>query len=169
MHVWVAPGGDGYGLLLDLAGTLVPDPVLTHDSVGRPHIPGVAVNLSYSGSLVVAAASYDGPLGVDVEQVYPREVGRLAERWYQPTELAWMAEQPDDLVAFLQLWTAKEAVGKALGQGLHNSGLRRLMPLGGGAVESAPGLLVTYVPWDGAVLALAAPTDHWVLREATND
>jgi 4'-phosphopantetheinyl transferase len=165
VHVWLAAEGTGplsaaHNLLIALAGTLVGgSPVLTHDPGGRPHVPGLAVSLSRTPSLVVAAASYGGLLGVDLEEVYPREVTALAERWFAPAELEWMAGQPDRLRAFLQLWTAKEAVGKALGQGLGNAGLRRPMPLGGGVVASEPGLLVTYVPWDGLVLALAAPTD----------
>ncbi|RZT20485.1 4'-phosphopantetheinyl transferase superfamily protein [Kribbella sp. VKM Ac-2569] len=71
-----------------------------------------------------------------------------------------MGRQEDELVAFLRLWTSKEAVGKALGLGLGEAGLRREMPLGGGAVESVPGLVVTHVPWPGAVLTVAAPTSR---------
>ncbi len=163
VHVWLAPAGAephsaAHNLLLLLAGTLVREPVLHHDADGRPHIRGLAVSISHTHHLVAVAASYDGPLGVDVEEVYPREVRALAERWFLPEERAWMAAQPDELKAFLHLWTAKEAVGKALGTGLRHAGLRRRMPLGGGIVESEPGLLVTYVPWDGVVLALAART-----------
>jgi len=159
----VAPAGAepraaAHALLLDLASTFVSSPSLHHSPDGRPLVPGLAVSVSHTHNLVVVAATNTGPVGVDIEEVYPREVAALARRWFVPAELEWMAAQPDELVAFLQLWTAKEAVGKALGQGLRNSGLRRRMPLGGGVVESAAGLLVTYVPWEGAVLALAVPT-----------
>ncbi|MEV0799779.1 4'-phosphopantetheinyl transferase superfamily protein [Kribbella sp. NPDC050281] len=161
VHVWVAPAGaesraTAHALLLDLAGTLVRSPSLHHADNGQPYVDGLAVSVSHSRDLVVVAASLSGPLGVDVEDVHPREVTALAHRWFDPAELQWMSEQPDHLIAFLHLWTAKEAVGKALGQGLRNSGLRRRMPLGGGAVDSEPGLVVTYVPWEGAVVALAA-------------
>jgi hypothetical protein len=149
------PRTAAHNLLLALARSLVDHPVLTHDPAGRPHIPGLAVSVSHTHQLVAVAASYDGPLGVDLEEVYPRTIRGLGERWFDPAELEWMAAQPDELTAFLQLWTAKEAVGKALGQGLRNAGLRRRVPLGGGVVDE---LVVTYVPWEGAVLALAAPT-----------
>ena len=161
VHVWVAPTGaesraTAHALLLELASTLVSSPSLQHSPNGQPYVEGLAVSISHSRNLVVVAASLSGPLGVDVEDIHPREVTALAHRWFDPAELQWMSEQPDYLIAFLHLWTAKEATGKALGQGLRNSGLRRRMPLGGGAVESEPGLVVTYVPWEGAVVALAA-------------
>lgn len=151
------PRGAAHELLLDLAATLAPAPRLSHDAGGRPEVPGLAVSISHTHHLVVVAAATDGPIGVDLEEVYPRDVRPLAVRWFSAEELTWTNQQPDELVAFLQLWTAKEAVGKALGRGLRGSGLRRVMPLGGGVVESEPQLLVTYVPWEGAVLAVAAP------------
>src|SRR5438067_8290681 len=160
VQVRVAPAGAdprsaAHQLLLDLASTLVSHPTLTHDETGRPHVPDLAVSLSYSRHRIAVAASYDGPLGIDLEELHPRDYRPLANRWYTPQELAWMAGEPDQLRAFLRLWTAKEAVGKALGLGLHRSGLSRPMPLDGAAVE---GLVVTYLPYDGAVLAIAAPT-----------
>jgi hypothetical protein len=82
-----------------------------------------------------------------------------------------MAGEPDELAAFLQLWTAKEAVGKALGQGLRKAGLRRRMPLPvneraapandltlrAGLVPSEPSLTVLHLPVPQAVLAVAVP------------
>jgi 4'-phosphopantetheinyl transferase len=150
------PRTAAHDLLLRLAGTLVAAPALHHDTDGRPQIPGLAVSISHTHHLIAVAASYAGPLGVDVEELHPREIRALADRWFAPAELDWMTSHPDELTAFLHLWTAKEAVGKALGHGLRNSGLRRPMPLGGGVVESAPEVVVTYIPWEGAVLAVAA-------------
>jgi len=170
VHVWMAPAGAeprtaAHNLLLLLAGTLIPAPALHHDADGRPHIPGLAVSISHTHHLIAVAASYDGPLGVDVEEVHPREVRGLADRWFDPAELEWMAAQPDELTAFLHLWTAKEAVGKALGQGLRNSGLRRAMPLPSSPAESQAlraalvpdhaGLAVLHVPVELAVVAVA--------------
>lgn len=171
MHVWLAPAGaeprlSAHDLLLALASTLVTGPVLSHDPTGRPHIPGLAVSISHTHHLLAVAASYDGPLGVDVEELYPREIAGLARRWFDPVELDWLATEPDELTAFLQLWTAKEAVGKALGQGLRDSGLRRRMPLpsspAGPALHAGlageAGLAVVHVPAERAVLAVALPS-----------
>jgi hypothetical protein len=158
--VWLAsvgaePRRAAHNLLLELAGTLVERPRLRHDESGRPRVPGLAVSVSYTRQVVAVAAAYGGPVGVDLEEIRERDVAGLAGRWFAPRELEWMGRQGDELVAFLQLWTAKEAVGKALGRGLRE--LRREMPLGGGVVESVPGLVVTHVPWPGVVLTVAAP------------
>ena len=135
VHVWVKPVDSdqrsaAHALLLVLAATLVGgEPVLRHDEAGRPHVDGLWVSVSHGHDLVAVAASAAGPVGVDVENRRSFEVTGLAKRWFDPAELAWMAAQPDEVEAFLRLWTAKEAVGKALGRGLRGSGLRRLMPL----------------------------------------
>jgi phosphopantetheinyl transferase (holo-ACP synthase) len=169
VDVWTAPAGDdsragAHALLLSLAGTLVGDPVLSHAADGRPEVAGLGVSISHSRSLVAVAARRTGVIGVDLEDVYPREVSGLARRWFDPAELDWMA---GDLLAFLQLWTAKEAVGKALGLGLRNSGLRRRVPFEDGPVDSVPGLYVVRLPLAGAVLAVALdePPHEIVLTE----
>jgi 4'-phosphopantetheinyl transferase len=175
VHVWTAPAGDDQrstakDLLLELAGALLDGTAeLSHEPSGRPHVDGLAVSISHSRTLVAVAATAAGPVGVDVEDVYAREVRGLARRWFDPSELEWMAGQPDELVAFLNLWTAKEAVGKALGLGLRNTGLRRRMPLPpeparrglalpAGLVSSEQSLAVLHLPVDElAVLAVALP------------
>ena len=186
--MWLAPAGAdprsaAHSLLLALAGTLGSQPVLWHDPDGRPVIPGLAVSITHTHHLVAVAASHTGPLGVDLEELYPREVGALARRWFTPGELAWMEQEPEELNAFLQLWTAKEAVGKALGRGLRQSGLRRPVPLPDTSAVAVPagqarrgaedgterqalraavvpgeaGLAVLHAPAQRAVLAVAAP------------
>jgi len=183
VHVWVAPAGDDQrstakDLLLELAGALLDGTAELHyEPTGQPCVDGLAVSISHSRNLVAVAASAVGPVGVDVEDVYPREVAGLARRWFDPTELEWMVRQPDELTAFLHLWTAKEAVGKALGHGLRKAGLRRRMPLPlipgtvrhtrdnlmlrAGLVDlvhgDEAGLAVVHLPVDEAVLAVALP------------
>ncbi|HWD82423.1 MAG TPA: 4'-phosphopantetheinyl transferase superfamily protein [Kribbella sp.] len=164
VHVRLAPAGPGprstaHALLLDLAGTLVDDPVLDHDEAGRPHIPGLAVSITYGHHRLAVAASTGGPLGIDLEEFRPRDVGALASRWFDPRELDWLDRQSDQLPAFLRLWTAKEAVGKALGHGLENGGLRRRMPCGAaGPVPGVAGLTVMHQELPDAVLAVACST-----------
>ncbi|MFI5711720.1 4'-phosphopantetheinyl transferase family protein [Kribbella sp. NPDC051620] len=141
VHVWLKPvardhRSAAHALLLDLATTLLTDtdtgfkgaPVLRHDAAGAPHVDPLAVSLSHTDRLVAVAAGLSGPVGIDLEDRYPRAVTALARRWFTPAELAWMSVQPEELEAFLHLWTAKEAVGKALGTGLRNTGLSRQMP-----------------------------------------
>ncbi|TDD13009.1 4'-phosphopantetheinyl transferase superfamily protein [Kribbella turkmenica] len=173
VHVWVAPAGPdqhaaGRDLLLELAGMLLDRPAeLRYEPAGRPLVGGLAVSISHSRNLVAAAASPTGRIGIDIEDICPREVSGLARRWFDPSELDWMAQQPDELIAFLHLWTAKEAVGKARGQGLRKSGLRRRMPLPDGPVPSEAGLTVLHLPIAQAVLAVALPaaTSEVVLTE----
>ena len=58
-------------------------------------------------------------MGVDLEPLVPSEPLDRAAELFLPTEQAWVASQPEARrwQARLRLWTAKEAVLKALGQG----------------------------------------------------
>jgi 4'-phosphopantetheinyl transferase len=177
VHVWLSVVEEddqrsaAHDLLLALATSLRGEgPVLRHDASGRPVVDGLEVSLSHARGLVAVAASRVGPIGVDVESRREFEIDGMARRWFDPAEVTWLYRQPDPLDAFLRLWTAKEAVGKALGRGLRGSGLRRLMPLDTmlptatdspfvGAVPSEPGLAVLQVPVAAqAVLAIAVPS-----------
>ncbi|MGW4501877.1 4'-phosphopantetheinyl transferase family protein [Micromonospora sp. NPDC004336] len=136
---------------------------------GRVELP---VSVSRTDGLVVVAARPAGPVGVDVERVRRLPAVALARRWYAPAEASWLAGRPADgrVADFLRLWTAKEAVGKALGVGLRGGGLRQRMPVpvdpggpraAGGEVRLRPvpggaGLRVGHPPVGGGlVLAVA--------------
>jgi phosphopantetheine--protein transferase-like protein len=116
--------------------------------------------------LIAVAAGRRGPVGVDVESRREFEIDGMARRWFDPAEVNWLYRQGDQLEAFLQLWTAKEAVGKALGRGLRGSGLRRVMPVDGGTtVPSEPRLAVLRLPLQAdAVLAIAVPAETSEVR-----
>ncbi|MGN9810285.1 4'-phosphopantetheinyl transferase family protein [Micromonospora sp. BQ11] len=131
------------------------------DPTGSVVLP---VSVSRTDGFVVAAARARGPVGVDVERLRPLPAPALAERWYAADEAAWVAGRPEDTRAadFLRLWTAKEAVGKALGVGLRDGGLRRRVPVPGGAgpllrlVPARPDVRVGHPRVDGElVLAVA--------------
>ncbi len=109
-------------------------------AVGPVEVP---VSVSRAGGVVVVAVRAGGPVGVDVERVRPLPALELARRWYDPVEVAWLAGRPAAGVErdFLRLWTAKEAVGKALGVGLRGGGPGRRVPLPDGPpLRPVPGV-----------------------------
>lgn len=74
-------------------------------------------NVSHSGEYVAVAVS-NTPVGVDVEKKNRSVSERLKERVLNEAEKEWIntQERPED--AFIQLWTLKEAYGKALRKGI---------------------------------------------------
>jgi 4'-phosphopantetheinyl transferase len=134
-------------------------PVLAHDDLGRPILVSAEgsdhvlcqVSISHRADVVAVALS-PGRVGVDVEITYPWRAAALAGFWFHPAEAAWLAERPeqDRTAEFLRLWSAKEALGKALGTGLRQGGTRRRVPLG-----LAPG--PAWTPLPGLPFALALP------------
>ncbi|MGC4110643.1 MAG: 4'-phosphopantetheinyl transferase superfamily protein [Nocardioides sp.] len=89
---------------------------------GRPVAAGLAASLSHSGDVVVAAIGDVSWLGIDVERVRPIDVRRLAGVALHPREREVVA---DDVEAFIDTWSIKEAVLKASGTGIVGGGLRR--------------------------------------------
>jgi malonyl CoA-acyl carrier protein transacylase len=75
--------------------------------------PGPAISISHSGGVAVALASRVGRIGVDIEQIEPRSES-FAEDWFAATEREFLAGDEDLTLA----WAVKEAVLKALGQGM---------------------------------------------------
>lgn len=97
-------------------------PIFVRSKKGRPQIqlPDVDCNWSHSGELLAMAWSSQHRVGIDIEQVRPRpQWQRVAERFLLPGECAQLTDEDD----FLRLWVRKEALLKAIGQGLAH-GLR---------------------------------------------
>lgn len=99
---------------------------------GKPYAKGLAVefNISHSGDMVVCAVD-DKPIGIDIEQIRPIDLS-VAKRICADEELLYLfghapTEQDftyttdtEILTRFLELWTAKEAYGKCIGDGITN-------------------------------------------------
>jgi 4'-phosphopantetheinyl transferase len=88
---------------------------------GKPRLdPELRLELSvtHSGGLVAVAVSDAQAVGVDVEQVRAVDVDALAPSVLTPQERAAVSADADPAVAFLRAWTRKEAVAKAIGEGL---------------------------------------------------
>jgi 4'-phosphopantetheinyl transferase len=90
---------------------------------GKPGLAasGFDFNLSHSGSAAVVALARGVEVGVDLESPgRPRPHEELARRYFCEREAQVIEDTPQTQreTAFLRLWTAKEAVLKALGRGL---------------------------------------------------
>ena len=89
---------------------------------GKPYFsctPNLHFNISHSGNHVFIAF-YCDTVGFDIEKNSRKaDYAKLAKRYFQPTELELMnsSSKPESL-AFLELWTAKEAMLKLLGIGI---------------------------------------------------
>jgi 4'-phosphopantetheinyl transferase len=90
---------------------------------GKPALPhaDIAFNLSHSGRAALVALARGVAVGVDLETFgRPRAHVELARRYFCEHEalLVETAAETARESTFLRLWTAKEAVLKALGRGL---------------------------------------------------
>jgi len=119
----------------ELRGVPAADVVVTRVANRPPVLGGAATGLhasiSHSRRIVAVAVRAAGPVGVDVEVLRRLPVIALARRWFTVAEANWVAAQPVHrrTRCFLTLWTGKEAMGKAIGDGLRGGGLRRPMPV----------------------------------------
>ncbi|QSB29035.1 4'-phosphopantetheinyl transferase superfamily protein [Flavobacterium sp. CLA17] len=93
--------------------------LLTYNQYGRPSIPGIIdFNISHSGTLVLCAIATSGTIGIDAEVVKPINKMDFYNCW-TPTEVKAIYDDPDDYKTFYSHWTKKEAVVKAIGNGLN--------------------------------------------------
>ncbi len=100
-------------LLADMLGFEV---AVEHDPYGKPRLAGSEVCISFShrdGWLLIGTAAHD--IGVDLELIQPGL--DVARTHFSPAEAHWLA-RTDQTDAFTRLWTAKEAVLKAVGTGI---------------------------------------------------
>ena len=95
------------------------------DAQGKPHVahPELEVsphiNLSHTHGALLCGLSFDGELGVDIENS-SREVDleKLALRCFTSHERDWIEEAPTPRDGFFRAWTLKEAYLKAIGTGI---------------------------------------------------
>ena len=111
---------------------------LRYGATGKPSIeagrrPAPHFNLTHSDRLAALAVSPARPVGIDIEFVQPVEE-QVAREVFSPTEYATLVGLPEGerLRAFYRGWTRKEAVVKAIGEGLS-------LPLRSFDVELRPG------------------------------
>ena len=84
-----------------------------------PGLPQIHFSISHADGLVMVATSQTTPIGIDLERVTRTRNTNPALDQLSHREQAWLDRHDgaDRWPAFLQLWTAKEAVSKATGLG----------------------------------------------------
>jgi 4'-phosphopantetheinyl transferase len=89
--------------------------LVAQDGVAAP-----AFNITHTPGLAACGLSFDGPIGVDAElRDRTADVASVAERCFTADEQQRLAAAgPDKSRRFIELWTLKEAVAKAVGRGL---------------------------------------------------
>ncbi len=132
IHVWRLDYRPQYGraplraVLAAYLGVVAEQVTLTHGEHGRPLLavgldPTLGFNWSHSGGHALVAVGRHIAPGIDLECLRPRTRAlAIAERYFSTDEAAALAALPEAerSAAFLEVWTAKEAVLKALGRGL---------------------------------------------------
>ncbi|MGH6882249.1 MAG: 4'-phosphopantetheinyl transferase family protein [Hypericibacter sp.] len=95
--------------------------VFSHDSTGKlrvtaPGMAGMEGSISHSGTRVACAVSRVGPIGIDIEAHRPRAYDAIARYGFGSGEQAQVTRL--GARAFYRIWTLREAMGKATGEGL---------------------------------------------------
>jgi 4'-phosphopantetheinyl transferase len=133
---WLRP------LLAAYVGCRADELALTRGEHGKPRLapPTLEFNLSHTRGGALVGISREQALGVDIETRHrSRPVIELADRYFADAEAMALSRvaAPDRQVAFLRLWSCKEAVVKALGRGI-GFGLARVafaLDAGGGPMR----------------------------------
>jgi 4'-phosphopantetheinyl transferase len=81
-------------------------------------------NVSHSNELALYSFTRRDRIGIDLEsEKLHSDVIQIAQRFFTPNEATYLASLTEEqqIPAFLQIWTAKEAYLKATGEGIANS------------------------------------------------
>jgi 4'-phosphopantetheinyl transferase len=142
---------------------------LTANAHGKPQMGAEAnpadlrFNVSHCGRFVLLAVAAGSEVGVDVQSPLPEDSWpAVAERFFTRDEREYLRGllPPLRASAFVEIWTRKEAAGKALGSGLTpRVWSLDVGPAARGAVDCGNGLWVWSLPaQDSFAAALAALT-----------
>ena len=99
------------------------DVAISHESTGKPIVRGYPLhfNVTHSDDIAAFAVS-TGRVGIDIERIKPMpNFDSIVKRFFNAGEVAFFDDLPAHKRerAFFQMWTRKEALLKALGQGIH--------------------------------------------------
>jgi 4'-phosphopantetheinyl transferase len=135
-------------------------------------------NVAHRRGFALYAVTSRSAVGVDIEYVEPvSDLEDVAAQFFSERELQVLHLVPESarLLAFLRLWTMKEAYLKALGEGLmrppnqvdvylDSSRTTALQEIEGHTVESGLWRIETVVPAPGYIGAVVAEAGDWRIR-----
>jgi len=136
---WLARRRLARQVVAEARGVNPADVGVATDVRGRPVLEraGLGFHVSFAAREALALIGIaDRPIGIDLEIEVPDLVIPL--NVLREDERAWLAAQPEALRAcgFLRIWTAKEAIVKAVGQGFRLAPEQIILPaLSGGDVD----------------------------------
>lgn len=169
----------GRGALREILAPYVSAPpaelCFSYSDNGKPGLSGelarsnLHFNLAHTEDLALIAVTRIGVVGVDVEAVRPvKDVDALVARFFSARESALFQKvlAADKPQAFFNLWTRKEALLKATGEGITRSlslvevsflpgDPARLLAISGDELKAAEWTLRDFSPAPGFVGALA--------------
>lgn len=107
------------------AHTSPQDIVFDYGNHGKPFLRDntyqIHFNISHSDELAVIAVTVEQEIGVDIEKMEPTFKDAVAKRFFSPqeyNELHALSEE-EQVIGFYRIWSKKEAVIKALGEGVY--------------------------------------------------
>lgn len=152
------------GILRALLGRYLKTPPhairFRYSAQGKPALASggdLHFNVAHSHDMALYALARDRLVGVDVERHRRLDDAEgIARRFFSPREVkVFLAAAPQDRMAlFFQIWTRKEAIVKALGEGLSH-------PLDAFDVLLDDGRAAPVVSFSGEEMA----TNHWRLLD----
>lgn len=98
--------------------------VFSYGLHGKPYLQDnpyfIEFNASHSADLAIFAMTTHQPIGVDIEKIKPVFKEKIAKRYFNAEEYAELMSLSDQarIEKFYQLWTRKEAIIKARGEGI---------------------------------------------------
>lgn len=105
-------------LLKNLSGACIDEIVLELSKNGKPSFRNVEFNLTHSGEYVLIAIS-NKPVGIDIEIPENNfDFSTILAHSFGSDEINYINKSDDRRECFLTLWTRKEALLKATGEGL---------------------------------------------------
>jgi 4'-phosphopantetheinyl transferase len=101
----------------------------SHTPNGKPRLvnpahPALCFNMSHSGKVALVAVACGREVGIDVERIDLNcDFESVAREFFAPAEQAALRTSPshERCNTFFQLWTCKESVLKAMGEGFQRS------------------------------------------------
>ena len=115
-HTWLR------SVLAAATGSAPRSLVISTTGNGKPELPDheLHFSLAHTSDHALVALSRRDEVGVDLESLHQQPFSQDAmDRVLTAGERSWLANQPDQHRAFLQLWVRKEAVAKGARHGYH--------------------------------------------------